>query len=265
MTNKKRDFEELDTPAAAAKKLGVSVATLRKYSLIVEKVTGNENYFERTKQKSRLYHQKDIEDLDAFYKLAKTKGLTLKDAARQIYAVSDNKESKKAKKADIHTQEETPDKNQLMDPRQVAKLLGALQNTIATQNSAIDSLKKQLDRIEKQNKELLEKQDVLEAPKSDTSKKDLEIDPKIAAMPDISGIVTDDEEIETATPKTAQEKRQEVKKDRSKSEKEVHNEILSKAKENAQKRQAQANAHRTLADMQVPKEKKHWWQRFLNY
>ena len=40
MTTNKHDFEELAAPKAAAQELGISVATLRKYSLIVEKVTG---------------------------------------------------------------------------------------------------------------------------------------------------------------------------------------------------------------------------------
>ena len=63
MTNT-HDFEELAAPKAAAEELGISVATLRKYSLIVEKVTGNPNYFARTKQKARLYHQKNIESTE---------------------------------------------------------------------------------------------------------------------------------------------------------------------------------------------------------
>lgn len=254
MTSKKHDFEELDAPAAAAKKLGISVATLRKYSLIVEKVTGNDEYFDRTKQKARLYHKKDIEDLDAFHKLAKKNGLTLMEAARQIYAVGDSTDTKEAdkteKKADGQTQ------NQMMDPRQVAKLLGALQQTIASQNNAIDNLQKQLNRIEQQNQTLLEKQNQLAA------LKDKEVDPEIEAMPDISGIIKDDD---VKRPKTREEKRKEVERDAHKSEKEMHDEILSKAKENAEKQKATVNVHRTLEDMQLPKEKKHWWQRFLNY
>ena len=55
------NFEELEAPAKTAEELHISVATLRKYSLIVEKVTGNKDYYERTKQKSRLYSAKDIE------------------------------------------------------------------------------------------------------------------------------------------------------------------------------------------------------------
>lgn len=91
MTSNKHDFEELTAPAAAAQELGISVATLRKYSLIVEKVTGNAEYYERTKQKSRLYTKKDIRDLDDFHKLSKNNGLTLQDAARQIFAVSEKR------------------------------------------------------------------------------------------------------------------------------------------------------------------------------
>lgn len=254
MTSKKHDFEELDAPAAAAKKLGISVATLRKYSLIVENVTGNDEYFDRTKQKARLYHKKDIEDLNAFHQLAKKNGLTLKEAARQIYAVGDatntQKGDAKAETAAGQAQ------NQMMDPHQVVKLLGALQQTIASQNNAIDNLQKQLNRIEQQNQTLLKQQKQLAAPK------DKEIDPKIAAMPDISGIVKNDE---VKKPKTREEKRKEIERDAHKSEKEMHEEILSKAKENAEKKKANANVHRTLEDMQLPNGKKHWWQRFLNY
>lgn len=246
MTSKKHNFEELDAPASAAEKLNISVATLRKYSLIVEKVTGNPDYYERTKQKARLYHQKDIDDIKAFHSLAKTKGLTLKEAARQIYAVSDKTEDKDA---------EDQNRNQLMDPRQVAKLLGALQQTIASQNTAITNLQKQVDRIEKQNRELLKKQEK-------TQSKDMEVAPEIEALPDISGIVSKNQPRST---KSREEKRQEVQADSQKSKEEIHDEILSKARENAQKRQAKENVHRTLADMQLPSEKKHWWQRFLNY
>ena len=64
---------------------------------------------------------------------------------------------------------------------------------------------------------------------------------------------------------TREEKRKEVERDAHKSEKELHDEILRKARENAQKKKASANVHRTLEDMQLPRKKAHWWQRFLNY
>lgn len=247
MTSDKHDFEELDAPSTAAEKLGISVATLRKYSLIVEKLTGNDQYYERTKQRSRLYHQKDIDDLNAFHKLAKTNGLTLQEAARQIYAVTD----KKSKVTNTHNHKNNP-QNELMSPPQVVKLLGALQQTIASQNEAIDNLQKQLNRIEKQNQELIKSQQLLTT--------DVDVDPKIAAMPDISGIVDQPEE----KAKTAEEKRAEVDADAQKSKAQMHEQILQKAKENAEKR-ASDNVHRTLEDMQLPRKKKHWWQRFINY
>lgn len=247
MTNT-HDFEELAAPKAAAEKLGISVATLRKYSLIVEKVTGNPNYFARTKQKARLYHQKDIDDLKAFHRLSKNSGLTLQEAARQIYAVSDKKDEKpkeEPKKATPYTSRD------VMDTKEVVKLLNTLQQTISNQNEAISSLQKQLNVIQKQNQDLIEAQKQLAAPKDNSD--------KIAALPDISGMVSDDE-----PKKNAAEKREEVKEDMHKSQEEMHDEIISKAKENAKKR-ATANVHRTLEDMQLPERKEHWWQRIFKF
>ena len=248
MTTNKHDFEELAAPKAAAEELGISVATLRKYSLIVEKVTGNPNYFARTKQKARLYHQKDIDDLKAFHRLSKNSGLTLQEAARQIYAVSDKKDEKpkeEPKKATPYTSRD------VMDTKEVVKLLNTLQQTISNQNEAISSLQKQLNVIQKQNQDLIEAQKQLAAPKDNSD--------KIAALPDISGMVSDDE-----PKKDAAEKREEVKEDMHKSQEEMHDEIISKAKENAKKR-ATANVHRTLEDMQLPERKEHWWQRIFKF
>lgn len=247
MTNT-HDFEELAAPKAAAEELGISVATLRKYSLIVEKVTGNPNYFARTKQKARLYHQKDIDDLRAFHRLSKNSGLTLQEAARQIYAVSDKKDEKpkeEPKKATPYTSRD------VMDTKEVVKLLNTLQQTISNQNEAISSLQKQLNVIQKQNQDLIEAQKQLAAPKDNSD--------EIAALPDISGMVSDDE-----PKKDAAEKREEVKEDMHKSQEEMHDEIISKAKENAKKR-ATANVHRTLEDMQLPERKEHWWQRIFKF
>ena len=247
MTNT-HDFEELGAPKAAAEELGISVATLRKYYLIVEKVTGNPNYFARTKQKARLYHQKDIDDLKAFHLLSKNSGLTLQEAARQIYAVSDKKDEKtkeEPKKATPYTSRD------VMDTKEVVKLLNTLQQTISNQNEAISSLQKQLNVIQKQNQDLIEAQKQLAAPKDNSD--------KIAALPDISGMVSDDE-----PKKDAAEKREEVKEDMHKSQEEMHDEIISKAKENAKKR-ATANVHRTLEDMQLPERKEHWWQRIFKF
>lgn len=60
MTSNEHNFEELMAPAATAKKLGISVATLRKYSLIVEKVTGNKKNIMNGPSKRRVYTMKKI-------------------------------------------------------------------------------------------------------------------------------------------------------------------------------------------------------------
>lgn len=257
MTNDKHNFEELIAPSAAAKELHISVATLRKYSLIVEKITGNPDYYARTKQKARLYSAQDVQDLKDFHKLAQNHGLTLQEAAQQIFAVS-----KKEKGTALGDSE----KKEVMSASQMMKLLNVLQQTIGQQNTALENLQKQLNRIEKQNKDLLKKQKELEAPA--TKKKD------ITSLPDISGIVTDEanndaskeenfSHAEEVRPLTAAEKRAQILHDKKKSSAQVHEEILAKAKENAQKKAA-ANEHRTLTDMQVEPEKRHWWQRFID-
>lgn len=256
MSEDKHNFEELTAPAATAKRLHISVATLRKYSLIVEKITGKPDYYARTKQNARLYSKQNVRDLEDFHQLAQDNGLTLQEAAQQIFAVTDKNERIKKK--------ESGKKQEVMSTSQMVKLLNALQQTIGQQNTALNNLQKQLNQIEEQNKELLKKQEQLEQPaaKSSGAEEDFSV------LPDISGIVTDDsitdvQEMPATKPLTAAEKRAQVAQDEGKSSEQMHEEILAKAKENAEK-SANANAHRTLADMQVEPEKTHWWQRFLD-
>lgn len=236
----------LINPRTAADELKISVATLRKYSLLVEKTTGNDNYYQRTAQRARLYTQQDIADLKAFHKLAKTSELTLNEAARQVFAISDKKVEDQ-KKADQKLEQQA---NALLDSKQVVKLLTALEQTITNQNKAIASLQEQIAAIQKQNEALLDAQKQIPAPED-----------KFAGMPDISGIVDADLTAEQEE-KTPEQKRSEVAEDMQKSEDEVRGEILRRAHENAAKR-AKENVHRTLADMQLPR-KKHWWEKFLS-
>ncbi|MCH4008992.1 hypothetical protein [Companilactobacillus sp.] len=87
MTNTKNT--KFLTPAQAAEILGISVATLRKYSLIVEHSTNNGGYFERNKQNNRLYTQKNIDDFNKMVELGHGPKMTLESAAKQIYPVSE--------------------------------------------------------------------------------------------------------------------------------------------------------------------------------
>lgn len=248
-----RDFQELLTPAEVAKKLSISVATLRKYSLIVEKATANKDYFARTKQQARLYTEANVEDLKSFKELARDGNLTLQEAAQQVFAAP--KSTQAEEKAEPAPAKEDAEKQVAqLDVNQFGKLLQALQQTIAQQNNAIAGLQKQVAEVKKQNEQLLKTQTELAAPKPQADKKRAE---KIAAMPDISGIVEP-----KPMPTREEEKKRRAEKiaaDKKKSADQLHSEILQKARENSSTRAM----HRTLADMQIP-QKQHWWQRFLN-
>ena len=243
---RERNFEELMAPAAVAEKLSISVATLRKYSLIIEKVSGNPDYYQRTKQKARLYRKRDVEDLQDFKKVAQKEDLTLQEADQQIFAGSS---------ADTPAPVDTEAKNataSAVDATQVVELLKALQQTITAQNQAIADLKQRVSQIQAQNTQLLAQSH--EQPSKELSQ------PETLKKKPLT--LTDS----TAAGMTREKQRQkvaaEIEADRHKSDQEVRREILNKAVENAKKK-AQQNVHRTLADMQLPETKKHWWQRFF--
>ncbi|WP_125713348.1 MerR family transcriptional regulator [Companilactobacillus kedongensis] len=81
--------EDFLTPAQAAKELGISVATLRKYSLIVEHTTENANYFERNSQNNRLYTSTNLDDFKKMVELGHEPKMTLDLAAQKVYPTTD--------------------------------------------------------------------------------------------------------------------------------------------------------------------------------
>ncbi|MCI1943345.1 MAG: helix-turn-helix domain-containing protein [Lactobacillus sp.] len=257
-----RDFQALMTPREAAAKLSISVATLRKYSLIVEKVTAKHDYFQRTKQKTRLYSDQNVADLRAFKDLSAKGNLTLNEASEQVFAGNTTTTQEKVvepKHAKPKTKHAADQNEQLVNLTQVGKLMAALQQTIASQNQAIKDLQQQVAAVQKQNEQLLKTQKELAAPQP-SQPAAVKTNPKVEEMPDISGIVT-----KTERPvKTRAEERAEIAKqiaaDRQKPAKEVHEEILAKARENEAK--GTVSLHRTLSDMQIP-QKQHWWERFF--
>ncbi len=211
--------EKMLVTSQVAKQLGISVATLRKYSSEIEQVTGNHMYFVRNNKQSRMYTPQNVRLLQTVLTLINQKKLPYKEAISQLF--------------EVHASDKMPQVNKvnssynMIDAKQVVQLLGMLQKTIEQQNVAISGLKAQMEQLSQQNSQLLIDLN---------SKKDKEVDPKILAMPDISGV----EPVETK--KTAEE---------------IHEEILRKARENQQKH-PNAMMHRTLADMQL-QDDKHWW------
>lgn len=261
------NFEELAAPAQAAEDLDISVATLRKYSLLVEKVTGNKDYYERTKQKARLYSKKDIADLKTFQHLSKDEDLTLQEAAQQVFAISnvDSKEknSKKQTKA-VDTLSGGNQANTMVDAKQVIKLLTMLQNTITSQNKAIQDLQKQVARVEEQNRKLIDSSHQLSQP-TEPVQEPQAVKPTQPVQPQATKASQPTmPELKTDAQKKKEEMAAQIEADKQKSEEEMHEEIMEKTREN-QEKQAEA-IHRTLAQMQVQprrKSKKHWWQRIF--
>lgn len=127
------------TPAQAAEILGISVATLRKYSLIVEHSTNNSGYFERNKQNNRLYTQKNIDDFNKMVELGHGPKMTLESAAKQIYPVSE---------AD---QAQAGDKSNGTHNAQVANLentIKELRANIEQQDHVIQNLSKKILKLQ---------------------------------------------------------------------------------------------------------------------
>lgn len=76
---------DLLTPAQAAEELGVNVTTLRKYSLLIEKVTGDDSFFARKNNKRRNYTQKNIANLKQMIELSQRDDMTLELAAESLF------------------------------------------------------------------------------------------------------------------------------------------------------------------------------------
>lgn len=231
-------FEELVTQTEAAKQLHIGVATLKKYSLIIEDVTNDRQYYARTKRNSRLYSKKNIEELKTLKTLSQKNKLTLQEAAEQMFLISDKAENEEVQTKNL------VENDTLVDAKQVVNLLNMLQQTIVTQNKAIQDLQAQVAQIEKQNQQLIDNAHQLSAPTIENGDKQISTDEL-------------DKEIDSTSQQDDQEKVDNENKD-------THEEILRKARENQQK-SAQKNVHRTLAEMQLhpKKQQKHWWQKLF--
>lgn len=119
------ETSERKKTSEAAKELGISENTLRKYSKIVEEVTGNPAYFAHQKN-ARLYSPEDLEKLRQLVARSKEPGQTLLQAAAGIFAKE--------------------------NPEKIAQVVASLQKTIESQNQVIDSLKEELSSLKEAQK-----------------------------------------------------------------------------------------------------------------
>lgn len=149
------------TPAQAAKDLGISVATLRKYSLIVERTTENSQYFERNTQNNRLYTQKNIEDFKEMVKLSHGPKMTLETAAVQIYPAADIKADTDTTKQNDEVVELQTTVSKLESENKKRELtIKDLQQELADAQKAKEQLQAELDTLKQQAAEKAENKDV---------------------------------------------------------------------------------------------------------
>lgn len=137
------------TPAQAAKDLGISVATLRKYSLIVERTTKNGKYFERNSQNNRLYTQKNIEDFKEMVKLSHGPKMTLETSAAQIYP---------APAADGDKQSDTKQDDEVAN---LQTTIAKLESENKKRELTINDLKQELTDVQKSKEQLQVELDTL--------------------------------------------------------------------------------------------------------
>ncbi|MFC6176506.1 hypothetical protein ACFQAV_06615 [Companilactobacillus huachuanensis] len=148
------------TPAQAAKDLGISVATLRKYSLIVERTTENGQYFERNTQNNRLYTQKNIEDFKEMVKLSHGPKMTLETAAVQIYPTADVKADTDAKQNGELSELQTTVAKLESENKKRELTIKELQEELSDAEKAKEQLQAELDTLKQQATEKAESTDV---------------------------------------------------------------------------------------------------------
>ncbi|WP_119325597.1 hypothetical protein [Companilactobacillus musae] len=144
------------TPAQAAKDLGISVATLRKYSLIVERTTDNSKYFERNSQNNRLYTQKNIEDFKEMVKLSHGPKMTLETSAAQIYPVAEENKQAEVKQDDEISKMQTTIAKLESENKKNALTIKELQDELTDAQKSKEQLQVELDTLKQQAKEKIE-------------------------------------------------------------------------------------------------------------
>ncbi|APX72015.1 hypothetical protein M5C72_02405 [Companilactobacillus allii] len=140
------------TPAKAAEDLGISVATLRKYSLIVEHTTKDSDYFERNSQNNRLYTSKNIEDFKQMVELGHRPKMTLDSAAKQIFPAADVEEETTEVKDEKVEELKTTISTLKAEAKKSEETIDDLKKKLADAIEEKDSLQSQFDRFREESK-----------------------------------------------------------------------------------------------------------------
>lgn len=282
------EFQEYKTPGQVASLIGVSVPTLRKYSLMIEKAT-NGHYFERNQQNTRLYTVQNIADLRELTKLSKNPDMTLQEVIAQLFAMTAAAEPDAASQenANVSPIHNASGANEIAPVEQFMNVLTNMQDTITSQRQSIDQLQAQLRIVQDQNLAILERlndsqglgnfEEGIRIPENSTAVRPDEPAPGVT-MPSHTrpkpGLQENESEATKQPGQSAEAPAQKAAETLADGSEANHSADLAADKkvvgdfeptEEDEATAPKSYAPRTLADMQVDDEpKKHWWQRLLN-
>lgn len=151
--NKDTNFIEYISPNVAAKKLGIAVTTLRKYSSLIEQTTGNIAYFERDSNNSRLYTHIDVSLLKRVIALKVRPDFSLDKAVKQALS---EKNVSDVSDVDIRLESDTNnDLKSIQDDK--AKQYETLINQLVESNLKLSGkLEIAIEKLENHDKKLVE-------------------------------------------------------------------------------------------------------------
>lgn len=151
--NKDTSFIEYISPNVAANKLGIAVTTLRKYSSLIEKSSGNTAYFERDSNNSRLYTHGDISVLRRVISLKVRPGFSLEEAVKQ--ALSEN-DVASVSDTDMRLESDTSNDLQLTQDDKIKQYESLINQLVESNLKLSGQLEIAIEKIENHDKKLLE-------------------------------------------------------------------------------------------------------------
>ena len=153
LMDKDTNFIEYISPNVAAKKLGIAVTTLRKYSSLIEKTSGNMSYFERDSNNSRLYTHGDVSLLKRVVSLKVRPDFSLDRSVKQ--ALSEN-DVASVSDTDIRLESDTINDLQPIQEDKIKQYESLINQLVESNLKLSGQLEVAIEKLENHDKKLLE-------------------------------------------------------------------------------------------------------------
>ncbi len=153
LMNKDTNFLEYISPNVAAKKLGIAVTTLRKYSSLIEKASGNTSYFERDSNNSRLYTDVDVSVLKRVVSLKVRPDFSLEKSIKQALL---EKNVSNVSDTDIRLKSDTNNDLQPIQDDKIKQYESLINQLVESNLKLSGQLEIAIEKIENHDKKLLE-------------------------------------------------------------------------------------------------------------